>query len=84
MSFSKLTKKRLFLIGPPGCGKSRTANTLIGSEAFPWGSNPGRHTIEIQIETHETGLTIVDLPGKVFNNPNSNYYKIFLFLRIWD
>jgi ribosome biogenesis GTPase A len=72
MSFSKLTSKRLFLIGPPGNGKSRTANTLLGSNEFPYGDTPSRHTMEIQIENHEDGLLIVDFPGTVFNNLRSN------------
>ncbi len=63
MSFSKLTNKRLFLIGPPGHGKSRTGNTLLGENWLTYGDKRSRVTTEIQIETHENGLLLVDLPG---------------------
>jgi hypothetical protein len=65
MSYSKLANKRLFLIGPSGHGKTRTANTLIGSNRFPYGDARSRCTLKIQIETREDGLMIVDTPRNV-------------------
>jgi ribosome biogenesis GTPase A len=75
MSFSRITGKRLVLIGPPGHGKSRTANTLIGSNRYSYGDSRSRHTLRIQDETNEDCLMIVDIPGKVFNNQKFNNYK---------
>ena len=63
MSFSKLSNKRLLLIGPPGHGKSRTSNSLIGANQFAYGDKRGRFTLEMQIETHIDGLSIIDMPG---------------------
>ena len=63
MSSSRLNGKRIIIIGPPGHGKSRTANTLIGSNKYPYGDTRSRHTLRMQCETNENGLSIIDLPG---------------------
>jgi putative ribosome biogenesis GTPase RsgA len=63
MSLSKLNGKTIVIIGPPGHGKSRTANTLIGSNRYPYGDARSRHTLKMQYETNEDGLSIIDLPG---------------------
>jgi ABC-type dipeptide/oligopeptide/nickel transport system ATPase component len=63
MSLSNLAQKRLFIIGPPGAGKSRTGNTLTNGNHFKYGRSLDRITTEVRIRSHPDGLMIGDMPG---------------------